>query len=566
MNPRIKRLNSDWEQIKNDFKDHKNIIVEPIGNEPFEKYRITYYVNGIYLLPDGRIETLGKHTVEITLHAEYPRYKPICNILTPIWHPNFRDDQICIGDIWGAGESLSDIIINIGDMIQYKSWNSFSPLSVDAAQWAMENKHLFPVGTLDLWKGESSEAKKEFEIDLFSENDEIINSNSTAQKPDENSHVQTGDIKNEFEKSEQQENDLEITPDELAGVEFVPTSQKMHNSQYSVPLKDSRINFKTIFMKGILYGLIGGIIGWLISELINIDMEEVLRWMGYTKDSLVNNIKKGTLTEREIIAIIKNATRIQSSIFAGILGGFIGAIMGLGEGIYYGSKEKAIKYSLVGLGIALAIGLFGGYIAQILYSGLLLNTDKYTSSIYLAFVRAIAWAIVGLGVGIAVGLIKPDKYRIVNCAVGGLVGGFLGGFIFNFISIPTGESDTGIIPRAIGITIMGALIGLGIGLLEQFAKFAWLKVIRGEFEGKEYLVFPGVTSIGSNGKNTIVLFKDKLIAPNHCDIILEGNNYVLVDKGSINGTLVNGMRINRHTLRQGNAIAMGNTVLMFNTK
>ena len=47
---------------------------------------------------------------------------------------------------------------------------------------------------------------------------------------------------------------------------------------------------------------------------------------------------------------------------------------------------------------------------------------------------------------------------------------------------------------------MGILIGVGVGLLEQFAKAAWLKVIRGEFEGKEYLVFAGTTSIGNNGK------------------------------------------------------------------
>ena len=32
------------------------------------------------------------------------------------------------------------------------------------------------------------------------------------------------------------------------------------------------------------------------------------------------------------------------------------------------------------------------------------------------------------------------------------------------------------------------------------------------------------------------------------------------------GTVVNGMRINRHILRQGDAIAVGNSVLVFNTK
>ena len=120
MTARMRRLASDYEEIKKNFAGHKNIIVTPIGGEPPEKYHVTYFVNGIYLLPDGRIETLGRHEVEITLHADYPRYKPICKILTPIWHPNFRDGQICIGDIWGAGESLSDIIINIGDIFQQR--------------------------------------------------------------------------------------------------------------------------------------------------------------------------------------------------------------------------------------------------------------------------------------------------------------------------------------------------------------------------------------------------------------------------------------------------------------
>ena len=90
MNARMRRIASDYEQIKKNFSNHKNIVVEPIGEEPAEKYRVTYYVNGIYLLDDGRIETLGKHIVIINLHADYPRYKPVCTITTPIWHPNFR--------------------------------------------------------------------------------------------------------------------------------------------------------------------------------------------------------------------------------------------------------------------------------------------------------------------------------------------------------------------------------------------------------------------------------------------------------------------------------------------
>ena len=167
VNARMRRVASDYEQIKRDFAGHAYVIVKPSNDELPEKYDITYFVNGIYLLPDGRIEMLGRHEVQIALHADYPRYKPICTISTPVWHPNFRDGQICIGDIWGAGESLSEIIINIGDMIQYKSWNSSSPLSAEAAEWAIQNKHLFPVGSLELRRGDYSTAADAVQIELI---------------------------------------------------------------------------------------------------------------------------------------------------------------------------------------------------------------------------------------------------------------------------------------------------------------------------------------------------------------------------------------------------------------
>lgn len=591
MTARIRRLISDYEQVQKKFIDHKNIIVQPISGDPPERYRVTYYVNGIYLHEDGRIETLGKHIVEITLHSEYPRYKPICRIVTPIWHPNFRDGQICIGDIWGAGESLSDIIVNIGDMIQYKSWNSYSPLSADAAKWAMENKNLFPVGTIDLYKGESEEKKPEFEIDIFgadnnptikeniqniSATDETIKEStqifeksiSLDNNPTINETEQAISITDEsleklpklLEKPFTSSNDFEITADELAGIEFIPTSNRMQNVSHGETVKGGGINFKTIFMKGILYGLIGGIVGWILGEIVNIQPEKVLEWMGYSSLSSLAN-----MPEVEALSIIKSAVRINSAITFSILGCTMGAFMGLGEGIYYGSKDNTAKYTFLGLGIGTGLGAISGYIGQVMYTALLKDNASTFSS---AFVRAMGWAILGLGIGLSIGLIKPDKKRVLYCCIGGLIGGFLGGFIFNFVAsaVNLGETDTGTVPRAIGYIIMGILIGLGIGLLEQFAKSAWLKVIRGEFEGKEYLVFSGTTSIGNSGKNTIVLFKDKLVAPSHCDIILEGNKYVLIDKGSPMGTIINGMRVNKHILKQGDIIAIGNSVLVFNVK
>lgn len=633
MTARMRRLASDWEQVRKDFAGHKNIIVTPVGDEPPEKYHITYFVNGIYLLPDGRIQTQGRHEVEITLHSDYPRYKPICKILTPIWHPNFRDGQICIGDIWGAGESLTDIIVNIGDMIQYKSWNSYSPLCADAAQWAMENKHLFPVGNINLYIADYASAKDTVEIDLFDEdgNLEVPAQEESSEEKTVMLSPPSAPVMPVVQEEAPSGNDFDITAEELAGIEFVPTAQRMQTVAHGGVVKGGKVNFKTVLVKGLLWALIGAFAGFGISELTNnnsteqtlaaelaghpelveyyensaradeafdIAIDEFKQWCedgdmdpeeedSFTawlasdemseeaEDCLNEYLEYDTAAnealytafvedfdedEDDLKDALASVTRVSTALWSAIIALFIGLFLGMGEGIFYGSGSKAVVYALLGAAVSLVIGAISGYAAQWMYAELL---SEDPSDFMASFVRGLGWALMGMGIGTAVGLIKPEVKRIVFCALGGLIGGFVGGFLFNYV-IEVIPDD--VVARGVAIVIMGLLIGVGVGVLEQFAKQAWLKVIRGEFEGKEYLVFAGTTSIGNNGKNTIVLFKDRLVGPHHCDIKLEGNRYVLTDCGTPMGTVVNGNRIDRHVLRRGDTIAIGNSVLVFNTK
>jgi hypothetical protein len=66
-------------------------------------------------------------------------------MLTPVFHPNFDDSSVCIGDFWAASESLDDLIVRIGRMISYQEYNTKSPLNGLAAKWAAQNAHLLPV-------------------------------------------------------------------------------------------------------------------------------------------------------------------------------------------------------------------------------------------------------------------------------------------------------------------------------------------------------------------------------------------------------------------------------------
>src|SRR5262245_24026811 len=66
-------------------------------------------------------------------------------MLTPVFHPNFDESSICIGDFWAASEGLDDLIIRIGRMISYQEYNTKSPLNGLAAKWAAQHGHLLPV-------------------------------------------------------------------------------------------------------------------------------------------------------------------------------------------------------------------------------------------------------------------------------------------------------------------------------------------------------------------------------------------------------------------------------------
>ena len=424
-------------------------------------------------------------------------------------------------------------------------------------------------------------------------------------------------------------NDFEITAEELAGIEFVPTAQRMQTVSHGGLVKGNKVNFKTILVKGLLWALIGAFVGFGISELsgsndshsfiakifgysylsdyydysTQADEEFDLAYKEYEAYCKDNGLDSDSSTvfqnwytgkasseakrhidnysnyddkaddalydayqydfrnnENKLKDGLAKVSRASTALWSCIIALFIGLFMGIGEGVFYGSKEKALKYAAIGAGVSLAMGFISGYLAQWMYSAMLGDDPSLFAS---SLIRGIGWAVMGIGIGLAVGLIKPEKKRILFCVLGGLIGAFIGGFLFNYVCeiIPND-----VVARAVAIVIMGGLIGVGVGLLEQFAKQAWLKVIRGEFEGKEYLVFAGTTSIGNNGKNTIVLFKDKLVGPHHCDIVLEGSKYVLVDCGTPMGTIVNGMKTSRHVLKQGDAIAIGNSVLVFNTK
>jgi ubiquitin-protein ligase len=143
--PRIRRLMLDQQSLTRRFSTWPLIQITETAGMPPEVYRFRYSVKGLYVSPGGEILERDSHTLEINLTLGYPRRAPQCRMLTPVFHPNFDESSVCIGDFWAASESLDDLIVRIGRMVAYQEYNTKSPLNGLAAKWAAEHAHLLPV-------------------------------------------------------------------------------------------------------------------------------------------------------------------------------------------------------------------------------------------------------------------------------------------------------------------------------------------------------------------------------------------------------------------------------------
>ena len=148
--PRIRRLTQDYQLLQRKFQNWPLIQITGTAGLPPEVYRFTYNLRGLYVSGSGDILERQEHVLEVNLSLGYPRRAPQCRMLTPVFHPNFDEATVCIGDFWAASEGLDDLVIRIGRMIAYQEYNTKSPLNGLAAKWAAQNTHLLPVDPRDV--------------------------------------------------------------------------------------------------------------------------------------------------------------------------------------------------------------------------------------------------------------------------------------------------------------------------------------------------------------------------------------------------------------------------------
>jgi ubiquitin-protein ligase len=150
LSPRIRRLKLDYDTLIQRFANWPLIQVSGTAGMPPEVYRISYQIKGLYVSPTGEILERDTHQLEVNLSLGYPRRAPQCRMLAPVFHPNFDEGSVCIGDFWAASEGLDDLIVRIGRMIAYQEYNTKSPLNGLAAKWAAQNASLLPIDTRNI--------------------------------------------------------------------------------------------------------------------------------------------------------------------------------------------------------------------------------------------------------------------------------------------------------------------------------------------------------------------------------------------------------------------------------
>jgi len=141
MDPRTHRLIKEYENLVKLKNKSGGMFNLRVLNRIYTEYELEFYgIEGLYI--DGKmIRKLRNHKAIMTLPAEFPLKMPHVKWITPIFHPNIAvGGDVCMGTEWTPMKSLRDIVIELADMIQFRSYNLDSPYNNIAKSWAQQHE------------------------------------------------------------------------------------------------------------------------------------------------------------------------------------------------------------------------------------------------------------------------------------------------------------------------------------------------------------------------------------------------------------------------------------------
>jgi len=257
---------------------------------------------------------------------------------------------------------------------------------------------------------------------------------------------------------------------------------------------------------------------------------------------------------------------------AGILfGAFVALALGVADTLASGVQGRWAQVVGFGLVVGAAAGAIGLQFGMAVYGPLYVKTTSNSLQfLWNVLARALGWAFIGAFAGTSDGFRKWSVRVGRNGFIGGLIGGLAGGTVFEIIPNLLPGIQPGPFSRLFGFVITAGMIGLFVSLVQSLFKEAWVRVVVGRNEGREYLVEKAETKIGRAELSDIPLFGDPQIARNHAVLAAapSGGGFVVRDTGeSPLGVLVNGAKIaGVQPVRSGDQIQVGGRVLVFHER
>ncbi|MCC6484219.1 MAG: FHA domain-containing protein [Armatimonadetes bacterium] len=260
-------------------------------------------------------------------------------------------------------------------------------------------------------------------------------------------------------------------------------------------------------------------------------------------------------------------------IFATVFGALIGLALGFVEGINTGSQKQLVR-ACVAFTIAGAVGGFLGiFIGQIVF-GAIGSAGRSTEIGVIAFfslllARTLGWGLWGVGTGVALGIalgaLTGSTRRLNLAATGGAIGGLLGGFLFQILG-ELGVFMSYPIQTLISFSCLAVSIAFFQSLAQELFKRAWIKVLVGRGEGREFQIAKPVTVIGRDELADIPLFGDNQIQRRHLIIEQKGALYTASAAAPGAAFSVNGRAMSQAPLKHGDLIQISSRQLQFYTR
>lgn len=353
----------------------------------------------------------------------------------------------------------------------------------------------------------------------------------------------------------------------------------------------------------VVFGLLGGLIAWSVGEApqrwSRTSLDDFSAYQA-SAEQIYMAVQAGDLTSLEAVEatnklnhahagnpyvkIINNwnfsqrqkAYRLerlrsedQSRSRIGALAWF--SVVGIILAIFVSSADsiavRNTRRTAVNAAVGAACGCVGGFIVCLLAGDLhRAIPDLHTDAPNMArqiLTRSAAWAILGLFLAAAPGITLRSWKRSAIGLAAGFAGGFVAGALFDPVSVATGY---GAIGRLIGLAVIGVVTGLGISLLENTTRTAWLHIVADPLPGRQFVLYRNLTCIGRSPRCEVYLFHDPRIGPLHAAIRLVAGGYEIEDLHTGGGTLVNAIPIDRKPLSDGDQIQIGSTCMLFHQR